>query len=47
MQELGVQIWVNYIQSMIPPEDPLRVIQEVLKRNYEVGGRHILDMGDF
>lgn len=35
-QELGVQIWVNYIQSMIPPEDPLRVIQDVLKRNYEV-----------
>jgi hypothetical protein len=33
---LGVQIWVNYIQSMVPPEDSLRVIQEILKRNYEV-----------
>jgi len=35
-QELGVQVWVNYISAKLPPQDPLRIIQEIFKRNMEV-----------
>lgn len=35
-QELGVQIWVNYIQARLPPQDPLRIIQEVFSRSHNV-----------
>ncbi|XP_023332317.1 uncharacterized protein LOC111704327 [Eurytemora carolleeae] len=35
-QELGVQVWVNYVQARLPNEDPLRIIQEIFKRNLNV-----------
>ena len=36
IQELGVQVWVNYVQARLPNEDPLRIIQEIFKRNLDV-----------
>jgi len=35
-QELGVQIWINYIQAKLPPLDPLRIIQDIFRRNQVV-----------
>ena len=33
-QQIGVEIWVNFIQSKLPAQDPLRLVQEMFKNNY-------------
>lgn len=42
-QELAVETWVNYIQSKLPPDDPLRIVRDMFKRNYQT----ILNNGRF
>ena len=36
LQELASEIWINYVAPKLPPDDPLRVIQNNFKNSLNI-----------